>query len=65
MVFTEGLTVIAVLIAFGYLILSRLDKSNHPLIPKIKEWMTKKPEEINPPTPEILQQTWQEKRSIL
>ena len=65
MVLAEGLTVIAVLVGFAYLIGSRLNQSKHPLIPRIKEWLAKKPEEVNPPTPEVLQQTWQEKRSIL
>ena len=65
MVLMEGLTVIAVLLGFGFLIFTRLNQSKHPLIPKVKEWLAKKPEEVNPPTPEVLQQTWQEKRSIL
>lgn len=64
MVLAEGLTVIAVLAGFLFLILTRLNQSKHPLIPKIREWMSKKPE-VNPPVPEVLQQTWQEKRSIL
>ena len=65
MVLVEGLTVIAVLAGFTFLIFTRLNQSKHPLIPKIREWLAKKPEEVNPPTPEVLQQTWREKRSIL
>ena len=39
---TDGLVVIAVLCGFGYLIYSRLVKTNHPILQRGKEYFQRK-----------------------
>ncbi|KKN59023.1 hypothetical protein LCGC14_0545780 [marine sediment metagenome] len=41
MTLVELLTVILVFAGFGFLIWSRLVQRNHPIVTKVKEWMSK------------------------
>ncbi len=44
MTLVDGLVVIAVLGAFGYLVYSKLVQRNHPILQKSKDFFKKKPE---------------------
>ena len=46
MTLAELLTVVLVLGGFGFLIWSRLVQRNHPIVTKVKEWMSKPKEKL-------------------
>lgn len=46
MTLAELLTVILVFAGFGFLIWSRLVQRNHPIVDKVKEWMSKPKEKL-------------------
>ncbi len=47
MTLTDGLVIIAVFGGFGFLIWSSLVKKNHPIVDKVKQWVSKPKEKLD------------------
>ncbi len=62
MTLSQIFTVLAVFGGFGFLIWSRLVQRNHPIVAKVKEWMSTPKEKIEEMDPDKWQQPNIEKK---